>query len=49
MLFSVAFGILLVPGLYALFQTWRERVKGFFARISEEKRRRGAAETPPGE
>ena len=32
MLFSVVFGILLVPGLYALFQTWRERVKGFVAR-----------------
>ena len=29
---SVAFGILLVPGLYALFQTWRERIKGFFAK-----------------
>ncbi|MGN0854258.1 MAG: efflux RND transporter permease subunit [Kiritimatiellia bacterium] len=34
MLFSVAFGILLVPGLYALFQTWRERVKRFFAYLS---------------
>ena len=31
---SVAFGILLVPGLYALFQTWREWVKGLFARPS---------------
>ena len=31
MLFSVVFGILLVPGLYALFQTWRERVKRMFA------------------
>ena len=30
MLFSVAFGILLVPGLYALFQTWREWVKNLF-------------------
>ena len=42
MLFSVAFGILLVPGLYALFQTWRERVKRFFAYISSvsERRRR---------
>ena len=42
MLFSVAFGILLVPGLYALFQTWRERVKRFFAYLSstaERKRR----------
>ena len=33
MLFSVAFGILLVPGLYALFQTWRENVKRFFAYV----------------
>ena len=31
---SVGFGILLVPGLYALFQTWRENVKRFFAYIS---------------
>ena len=31
MLFSVVFGILLVPGLYALFQTWRENAKRFFA------------------
>ena len=31
---SVVFGILLVPGLYALFQTWRERVKGAFANLS---------------
>ena len=30
MLFSVAFGILLVPGLYSLFQHWREWVKGLF-------------------
>jgi len=37
MLFSVAFGILLVPGLYALFQTWRERVKGFFANMKGHK------------
>ena len=39
---SVAFGILLVPGLYALFQTWRERVKRFFSYISttNERRRR---------
>ncbi len=34
MLFSVVFGILLVPGLYALFQTWRERVKYFFSYLS---------------
>ena len=34
MLFSVVFGILLVPGLYALFQTWRERVKRMFAYLS---------------
>lgn len=42
MLFSVAFGILLVPGLYALFQTWRERVKRFFGYLSSvaERRRR---------
>ena len=32
MLFSVVFGILLVPGLYALFQTWRERIKGLFSK-----------------
>ena len=31
---SVSFGILLVPGLYALFQTWRERVKRFFAYVA---------------
>ena len=30
MLASVVFGILLVPGLYALFQTWRENVKRSF-------------------
>lgn len=40
MLFSVAFGILLVPGLYALFQTWRERVKRFFAYLSATALRR---------
>ena len=40
MLFSVAFGILLVPGLYALFQTWRERVKRFFTYVSTAARRR---------
>ena len=33
MLFSVVFGILLVPGLYALFQTWRETAKRCFAKI----------------
>ena len=32
MLASVVFGILLVPGLYALFQTWRERVKRVFGK-----------------
>ena len=37
---SVAFGILLVPGLYALFQTWRERVKRFFAYLSASAARR---------
>ena len=31
---SVVFGVLLVPGLYALFQTWRERVKRFFSYVS---------------
>ena len=38
---SVAFGVLLVPGLYALFQTWRERVKrvfAFMAAVSMRKR-----------
>jgi HAE1 family hydrophobic/amphiphilic exporter-1 len=30
MLSSVVFGILLVPGLYALFQTWRENAKRSF-------------------
>ena len=40
MLFSVVFGILLVPGLYALFQTWRERIKLMFAFISAQARRR---------
>ena len=34
------FGILLVPGLYALFQTWRERVKRVFAYISARSARR---------
>ena len=40
MLFSVAFGILLVPGLYALFQTWRENAKRFFAYLSTTAARR---------
>jgi len=40
MLFSVMFGILLVPGLYALFQTWRENVKRTFAYLSTMKARR---------
>ncbi len=40
MLFSVAFGILLVPGLYALFQTWRERIKRVFAYMSARAARR---------
>ena len=31
---SVAFGVLLVPGLYALFQTWREHIKRVFEFIS---------------
>ena len=37
---SVGFGILLVPGLYALFQTWRERVKRFFAYLGATAARR---------
>ena len=37
---SVAFGILLVPGLYALFQTWRERVKRFFSYLATTAARR---------
>ncbi len=37
---SVAFGILLVPGLYALFQTWRENIKRFFAYLSATALRR---------
>ena len=37
---SVAFGILLVPGLYALFQTWRESIKRAFAYISARAYRR---------
>ena len=42
MLASVMFGILLVPGLYALFQTWRERVKRVFGYISARAARRRA-------
>ena len=37
---SVSFGILLVPGLYALFQTWRENVKRFFGYLSAQAQRR---------
>ncbi len=40
MLFSVLFGILLVPGLYSLFQTWRERIKRMFAYFSTMAYRR---------
>ena len=40
MLASVVFGILLIPGLYALFQTWRERIKRFFGYLSAMARRR---------
>jgi multidrug efflux pump subunit AcrB len=40
MLFSVLFGVLLVPGLYALFQTWRENVKKTFAYIAATSRRK---------
>ena len=50
MLFSVVFGILLVPGLYALFQTWRERIKRMFAYISARaRRRRGLKDGAAGE
>ena len=51
---SVVFGVLLVPGLYALFQTWRERVKRFFSYVSatafrrRQLKARGEAE-PAGE
>ena len=52
MLFSVCFGVMLVPGLYALFQSWRENVKRFFAFLSAKsarkrqlKERAGAAQT----
>ena len=37
---SVGFGILLVPGLYALFQTWRENAKRFFAYVAAKAARR---------
>ena len=37
---SVSFGILLVPGLYALFQTWRENVKRVFGYVSARAQRR---------
>ena len=37
---SVGFGILLVPGLYAFFQTWRENIKRFFAYVSATAARR---------
>ncbi len=37
---SVMFGVLLVPGLYALFQTWRERIKRFFEYLSVRAFRR---------
>ena len=40
MLCSVVFGILLVPGLYALFQTWRETAKRFFAYVAATSARR---------
>ena len=40
MLASVVFGILLIPGLYALFQTWRERIKRFFGYLSARAQRR---------
>ncbi len=37
---SVSIGILLVPGLYALFQTWRENVKRTFGYLSARAARR---------
>ena len=37
---SVVFGILLVPGLYAFFQTWRENAKRFFAYLGATAARR---------
>jgi hydrophobe/amphiphile efflux-1 (HAE1) family protein len=40
MLASVVFGILLVPGLYSLFQTWRENAKRFFGYISVKAARK---------
>ena len=40
MLFSVCFGVLLVPGLYSFFQTWREGVKRTFAYFSATGARR---------
>lgn len=40
MLFSVAFGILLVPGLYSLFQHWREWVKRLFEYITVKAMRK---------
>ena len=40
MLFSVAFGVVLVPGLYALFQTIRERIKRMFAYTAAVSARR---------
>lgn len=52
MLFSVALGILLVPGLYALFQTWRERVKrifAYFSALSLRRRRLKDARNPSAE
>ena len=39
---SVLFGILLVPGLYALFQTWREHGKRFFAYVGAMAARKRA-------
>ena len=40
MLFSVLFGVILVPGLYALFQTLRENIKRFFAYLAASSMRR---------
>ena len=48
MLFSVSFGVVLVPGLYALFQTLRERVKRFFAYLSASSARRRAVKERSG-
>ncbi len=37
---SVSLGIMLVPGLYSLFQTWRENAKRFFGYLSARAQRK---------